>query len=71
LTAWDEMNVSVTDSLTGYTPIVHADVEATHRGIILHYLGANLVQQLVNRASLRLKKIEEGRSMSLGYDECM
>jgi hypothetical protein len=59
------------NGLTGYISIVHANVEATHRVVLLDYLGANLVQQLVDRASLRLEKVEESWSMSLGYDEAM
>jgi hypothetical protein len=65
------MNVSVTDSLTGYIAIVHADVEAVHRRILLRYLGANHVQQLIDRAALRLEKIEESWRMSFRDDECM
>jgi hypothetical protein len=59
------------DGLTGYISIVHANVEAIHRVILLDCLGANFVQQLVDRASLRLEKIEESWSMSPGYDEGM
>ena len=48
----DEMNVGVTDNLTGYISVVHAYIEATHRGIFLHYLSADLVQQLVDCTAL-------------------
>ena len=37
--------------------VIHANVKSTHRGIFLQYLGANLVQQFVNRAAFRLEKI--------------
>ncbi len=70
-TTRDEVHVSVANGLTGYSSIVHANIETAHGSILSHYLGANLVQQLVNRSSLRLEKIEESRSMSLGYNEGM
>ena len=48
LTTRDEVNVTVSDSLTCYIAIVHADIEAVHRRILLRYLGASLVLSSLN-----------------------
>jgi hypothetical protein len=65
------MNMGVIHCPPGCVAVIDANIEPAHGSILSHYLGANLVQQLVDRASLRLEKIEESWSMSLGYNEGM
>jgi hypothetical protein len=71
LTTWDQMNMSVIDGLTGSGSVVHADVEAAHRTILFYYFVPKPIQQLIYCAPLRLEKIKEIRSMSVGDYERM
>lgn len=53
----DQVDMGVANGLASTLAAVHADVEAAHRSILLHNLGPLPIQQLVYRASLRLKQI--------------
>jgi hypothetical protein len=55
------------NGLSGSIAAVHPDVKSPHRSILLHYLGPNPIEQLIDRPALWLKQIEEGRSMTLRY----
>lgn len=70
LTAGDQVDIqvdmSVADRLSGGITIVHSNVEAANRRILLHDLGPKFVQQLIDRASLRLEQVEEVAACRLG-----
>jgi hypothetical protein len=63
------VHVGVTNGLSGRITHVHADVEATHYGIVLHHLGPKHPQKLVDCTPLGLEQVEEGRCVAFRNDQ--
>jgi hypothetical protein len=66
LTTRDQVNMGVTNSLSGYVAVVDADVETTHRTIPVHYLGSKFVQQLIDSALSGLNRSKKVAACRLG-----
>ena len=61
--------MGMSNRLAGAFTVVDANVEPAHRSVLLLNLSPKVDQEVIDCTSLRLKKIEEGRNVSLGHDQ--
>jgi hypothetical protein len=57
------MHMGVTNSLSSSIAVVHTDVEAANRSVLLHDLDPKPTQQLIDGASLRLEQVKKSLSV--------
>jgi hypothetical protein len=57
------------NSLSGCTSAIHTNVETPHRCIRSYYLVPQSDQKLIDRTSLWLEQVEEGRRVPFRYYE--
>jgi hypothetical protein len=58
ISPWDQVNVTVKDSLTGGPTGVHSDVEAAYGSIRSFDLSLSLLKQQIARVQLRSTELE-------------